>query len=125
WFAERGNPAITTRIVGTTPLTSTDPETGLAIVEAKGRRAAANYLLPLAIKWTRFDRERGSPNALAAVRHGAREGTLLDAAAEPSFVFFLFEKLRACEAIQFDQGRLEFKPTGKLPRDGAIAIHNV
>jgi maltose alpha-D-glucosyltransferase / alpha-amylase len=125
WFPERGNSAITTQIVVTIQLTSTDPELGFAIVEAKGRRATANWLLPLAIKWTRVDRERRNPNALAAVRQGAREGTLLDAAAEPSFVSFLFEKLRACEAIQVDQGCLEFKPTEKLPKDGAIAIHNV
>jgi maltose alpha-D-glucosyltransferase/alpha-amylase len=125
WFPERGNLAITAQIVGTILLTSADPETGLAIVEAKGRRATANYLLPLAIKWTRFDRETSNPNALAAVRHGAREGTLLDAVAEPGFVSFLLEKLRAGEAIPVDQGRLEFKPTGKFPKDGEIAVHNV
>jgi maltose alpha-D-glucosyltransferase/alpha-amylase len=125
WFPDRGNLAITTQIVGTIPLTATDPETGFAIVEAKGRRATANYLLPLAIKWTRFDRERRNPDALAAVRHGAREGTLFDAVAEPGFIAFLLEKLRAGEAIEVDHGRLEFKPTARLARDRQIAIHNV
>jgi maltose alpha-D-glucosyltransferase/alpha-amylase len=121
WFAERGNLAITTQIVGTIPLTSTDPEIGFAIVEAKGCRPTANYLLPLAIKWTRFDRERRNPNALAAVRHGAREGTLLDAAAEPGFITFLLEKLRAGEAVELDEGRLQFRPAAKLARGGQIA----
>jgi maltose alpha-D-glucosyltransferase / alpha-amylase len=125
WFAERGNVAINTQVAGTIPLTSMDPETGFAIIEAKGRRATANYLLPLAIKWTRFDRERRNSNALAAVRQGAREGTLLDAAGEPGFIAFLLEKLRAGEAIEVDQGRLEFKPTAKFARDGEISIHNV
>jgi maltose alpha-D-glucosyltransferase / alpha-amylase len=125
WFAERGNLATTTQIVSTIPLTSADPEFGFAIVEAKGRRAAANYLLPLAIKWTRFDRERRNPSALAAVRQGPREGTLLDAAADPSFISFLLEKLRAADAIKIDQGRMEFRPTAKLPKDGRIAIQDV
>ena len=125
WFPERGNLAISAQIVGTIPLTTSDPETGFAIVEVKGRRATANYLLPLAIKWARFDRDRKNPNALAAARYGAREGTLLDAAAEPSFIAFLLEKLRASEAIEVDQGRLEFEPTAKFARDGQFAIHNV
>ena len=59
------------------------------------------------------------------MRHGAREGTLLDAAAEPGFITYLLEKLRAGEAIGVDQGRLEFKPTAKLATGGQFAIHNV
>ena len=38
------------------------------------------YVLPMQIEWVRFDRERYNPNAFAAVRQGAREGTLLDVA---------------------------------------------
>ena len=35
------------------------------------------------IEWVRFDRERYNPHAFAAVRQGAREGTLLDVATDP------------------------------------------
>jgi maltose alpha-D-glucosyltransferase / alpha-amylase len=125
WFPERGNPAITTQLAGTIPLPSKDPEFGLAVVEAKGRRVTASYLLPLAIKWTRFDRERRNPNALAAVRHGAREGTLIDAVAEPGFIVFLLEKLRNGEVIDVDMGRLAFKPTAKLAEGSETAIEDV
>ena len=92
WFAERGNLATTTHIAGTIPLIPADPELGLAIVEANGRHATANYLLPLTIKWTRFDRERQNPNALAAVRRGPREGTLLDATADARLHFLRARK---------------------------------
>src|ERR1700686_3744673 len=82
WFSERGNKSIATRIAGSVPLPSSEAELGMALVEAGGRARAATYLLPLAIRWTRLERERHSPVALAAVRRGAREGTLLDAAAD-------------------------------------------
>jgi len=38
------------------------------------------------IEWVRFDRERYNPRAFAAVRQGAREGTLLDVATDPIFI---------------------------------------
>src|SRR5215813_1308817 len=78
WYADRGR-AATTHIAGAIPIAAADPDLGVALLEAKGKRETANYLLPLTIKWTRFDRERQNPSALAAVRRGPREGTLLDA----------------------------------------------
>jgi len=124
WFAERGT-SPTTRIVGAVPLAAADPDRGLALLEAKGKRETANYLLPLTIKWTRFDQERQNPNALAAVRRGPREGTLLDATADASFISILLENLRGSKTIEADQHRIEFKPTARLPRGGQIAIQNV
>ena len=44
------------------------------------------YVLPMQIEWVRFDRERFNPKALAAVRQGAREGTLLDVATDQIFI---------------------------------------
>ena len=124
WFAERGTSPMT-RIVGAVPLAAADPDRGLALLEAKGKRETANYLLPLTIKWTRFDRERQNPNALAAVRRGPREGTLLDATADARFVSLLLENLRASHTIEADQRRIEFTPTARLPNEGQIVIQNV
>ena len=124
WFAERGTSPMT-RIVATIPLAAADPDRGLALLEAKGKRETANYLLPLTIKWTRFDRERQNPNALAAVRRGPREGTLLDATADARFVSLLLENLRASHTIEADQRRIEFTPTARLPNEGQIVIQNV
>src|SRR4029077_20420360 len=58
------------------------------------RGAATRYVLPLQIEWVRFDRERYNPRALAAVRQGAREGTLLDVATDQIFIALLLRNLR-------------------------------
>src|SRR2546421_3088486 len=124
WYAERGSWP-TTHILGALPLGAADAELGMVLLEAKGRRETANYLLPLTIKWTRFDPEQQNPNALAAVRRGPREGSLLDATADASFISILLENLRGSQTIEADQHRIEFKPTARLTRGGQIAIQNV
>src|SRR4029079_6502341 len=85
WYAQRGA-AAATRVLMTIPLTTRDAELQLAVVEAKTGREAALYLLPLIIRWARLDRVRNDTNALAAVRRGRSEGTLLDAATDQSFI---------------------------------------
>ena len=124
WFAERGSWP-TTHILGALPLGAADAELGMVLLEAKGRRETANYLLPLTIKWTRFDPERQNPNALAAVRRGPREGSLLDAMADARFVTLLLENLRAARSIEADHRRLEFSPTGRFPDEGTLAVQDV
>jgi len=125
WYAERGNSPASARISATIPLVPADPGLGLAIIETKGRHAPATYLLPLTISWTRLDRQRQNPNTLAAVRRGAREGTLLDATADPRFIAFLLDNLRASATIDTDQGRIEFKPTSALPKNDPTAMGDV
>jgi maltose alpha-D-glucosyltransferase / alpha-amylase len=124
WYAERGT-LPTTLIGGAIPIAAADPDLGVVLLEAKGRRETANYLLPLTIKWTRFDSERQNPSALAAVRRGPREGSLLDATADPSFVALLLENLRAARIIEADQRRIAFAPTARFPQVGPIAIQDV
>jgi maltose alpha-D-glucosyltransferase / alpha-amylase len=124
WYAERGT-LPTTHIVGAIPIAAADPDLGVVLLEAKGSRETANYLLPLTIKWTRFDRERQNPSALAAVRRGPREGSLLDATADPSFVALLLENLRATRTIEADQHRIAFAPTARFSQVGPIAIQDV
>jgi len=124
WYAERGT-LPTTHIVGAIPIAAADPDLGVVLLEAKGKRETANYLLPLTIKWTRFDPERQNPSALAAVRRGPREGSLLDATADPSFVALLLENLRAARTIEADQRRIAFAPTARFSQVGPIAIQDV
>jgi maltose alpha-D-glucosyltransferase / alpha-amylase len=124
WYAERGN-SPTTHIVDAISIGAGGSDSAIALLEAKGKRETANYLLPMTIKWTRFDREQQNPNALAAVRRGPREGTLLDATADASFVALLLENLRAARTIEDEQRRLEFAPTGRFPDSGPIAIQDV
>jgi maltose alpha-D-glucosyltransferase/alpha-amylase len=124
WYAERGA-LPTTHIVGAVPLGAADPDLGIALLEAEGRRETANYLLPMTIKWTRFDPERQNPSALAAVRRGPREGSLFDATADAGFVALLLENLRAAQVIEDDRHRIEFVPTAKFRDGGPLAVQEV
>jgi maltose alpha-D-glucosyltransferase/alpha-amylase len=70
------------------------------------------------IEWVRFDRERYNPRAFAAVRQGAREGTLLDVATDQIFIALLLRNLRNSLTVEDEHGagtRLEFRPTAKFP----------
>ena len=125
WFSERGNKSIATRIAGSLPLPPSEAELGMALIEAGGRARPATYLLPLAIRWTRLERERHSPVALAAVRRGAREGTLLDAAADASFIGFILDQLRRPQVLEWEGRRIEFRSTGELADDVAAALDDI
>jgi maltose alpha-D-glucosyltransferase / alpha-amylase len=125
WFAERGNSATTCRVMGGSQLDAAAHDLGIALVEAKGSHETATYLLPLTVKWTRFDPLRPHPNALAAVRRGPRQGTLLDAAADTDFISLVLENLRASRIIDVDQQRLEFLPTHRFSESAEIPIEDV
>ena len=66
------------------------------------------------IEWVRFDRERYNPRAFAAVRQGAREGTLLDVATDQIFIALLLRNLRETLTVEDNGVRLEFRPTSKF-----------
>ncbi|MFX8051523.1 hypothetical protein ABTK77_19515, partial [Acinetobacter baumannii] len=63
------------------------------------------------IEWVRFDRERLNPKALAAVRQGAREGTLLDVATDQIFIGLFLRGLSQKLVVEENNLRLAFKPT--------------
>jgi len=125
WFAERGNSSTICHLVGALPLDAADQNLGVALVEAKGRHETANYLLPLSIKWMRFDPMRPNSNALAAVRRGPRQGTLIDASADAGFISSILENLRASRTIGEDQRTLEFRPTSRFSPSAETPIQNV
>jgi maltose alpha-D-glucosyltransferase/alpha-amylase len=79
----------------------------------------------LRIRWHRFERERHNPRALAAVRQGAREGTLLDVASERDFIEILINNLRSAETVEEGGTRLEFRPTGELLKRPTMEIAHV
>ncbi len=117
WYPQRLAREIQPRLVSAIPFCDIgDNRPWLACFETTQRGVTARYLLPLQIEWVRFDRERYNPSALAAVRQGAREGTLLDVATDPIFISLLLRNLRASLTIEEnDQGlRLEFRPTSRF-----------
>jgi maltose alpha-D-glucosyltransferase/alpha-amylase len=115
WYPERSAAAIHPTLTSAIPFCDIgDNRPWLAFFEAVQRGVTTRYLLPMQIEWVRFDRERYNPNALAAVRQGAREGTLLDVATDPIFIALLLRNLREALNIEDNGMRLEFRPTSKF-----------
>jgi maltose alpha-D-glucosyltransferase/alpha-amylase len=115
WFPEREQKKIQPTLLAAVPFCDIgDNRPWLTLFEANLRGVPARYLLPLQIDWVRFDRERQNPRAIAAVRQGAREGTLLDVATNHVFIALFLRNLRRSLTIEENGVRLQFKPTGKF-----------
>ena len=115
WYPERSAKAIHPTLTSAIPFCDIgDNRPWLAFFEVTERGATTRYVLPLQIEWMRFDRERYNPNALAAVRQGAREGTLLDVANDRIFIALLLRNLRESLTVEENGLRLEFRPTSKF-----------
>jgi maltose alpha-D-glucosyltransferase/alpha-amylase len=115
WYPERSPEAIHPTLTSAIPFCDIgDNRPWLAFFQATQPDATMRYVLPMRIEWVRFDRERYNPHALAAVRQGAREGTLLDVATDPIFTALLLRNLRNSLTIEENGVRLEFSPTAKL-----------
>ena len=117
WYPERSAQAIQPRLVSAVPFCDIgDNRPWLAFFETTQRGLTSRYVLPMRIEWIRFDRERYNPRAFAAVRQGAREGTLLDVATDEIFIGLLLRNLRQSLTVEEEeQGlRLEFRPTSRF-----------
>jgi maltose alpha-D-glucosyltransferase / alpha-amylase len=115
WYPEHTPDAIHPTLVSAVPFCDIgDNRPWLAFFEAKQHEETARYVLPMQIEWVRFDREHYNPNAFAAVRQGAREGTLLDVATNPIFISLLLRNLKQSLTVQENGLRLEFRPTAKF-----------
>jgi maltose alpha-D-glucosyltransferase/alpha-amylase len=116
WYPERSPRAIQPTLTSAIPFCDIgDNRPWLAFFEATVERGATiRYVLPMQIEWVRFDRERYNPRALAAVRQGAREGTLLDVATDHIFIALLLRNLRESLTVEENDLRLEFRPTSKF-----------
>jgi len=117
WYPEGTPRAIHPTLVSAIPFCDIgDNRPYLAFFEARQPSATARYVLPIQIEWVRFDREHYNPRALAAVRQGAREGTLLDVATDPIFIGLMLRNLRERLTVdESEQGlKLEFRPTEKF-----------
>ncbi len=115
WYPEHSPEAIRPNLVSAIPFCDIgDNRPWLALFEATQHGKTSRYLLPMQIEWVRFDRERYNPIAFAAVRQGAREGTLLDVATEQIFLGLLLRNLKASLTVEENGVRLEFRPTDKF-----------
>jgi maltose alpha-D-glucosyltransferase / alpha-amylase len=115
WYPEHTPEKIKPTLVSAIPFCDIgDNRPWLVFFEATQGGQTSRYLLPMLIEWVRFDRERYNPNAFAAVRQGAREGTLLDAATDPIFVGLLLRNLRETLTVTESNLQLEFRPTSQF-----------
>src|SRR5436309_11827582 len=115
WYPERSPKAIHPKLTGAIPFCDIgDNRPYLTFFEATQRGEKLRYVLPMRIEWVRFDCERYHPHALDAVRHGAREGTLLDVATDQIFISLLLRNLRQSLTLEEDGVRLEFRPTSRF-----------
>src|SRR5260221_1379623 len=115
WYPERSRKSIHPTLTSALPFCDIgDNRPWLAFFEAAQRGETARYVLPMRIEWVRFDRERYNPRAFAAVRQGAREGTLLDVATDQIFIALLLRNLRENLTVEENGLQLEFKPTSKF-----------
>ncbi|MHC2332475.1 maltose alpha-D-glucosyltransferase [Bradyrhizobium sp. USDA 4454] len=117
WYPEHSAKAIQPTLVSAIPFCDVgDNRPWLIFFETTQRGTTSRYVLPMQIEWVRFDRERYNPRAFAAVRQGAREGTLLDVATDQIFTGLFLRNLR--ESLTVDEGeqglKLEFRPTSRF-----------
>jgi maltose alpha-D-glucosyltransferase/alpha-amylase len=115
WYPEHRPAAIHPVLVSAVPFCDIgDNKPWLVFFEATQDDRRARYVLPMQTEWMRFDREHYNPNAFAAVRQGAREGTLLDVATSPIFIGLFLRNLRQSLIVEENGLRLEFWPTSKF-----------
>jgi maltose alpha-D-glucosyltransferase / alpha-amylase len=115
WYPERSPKAIRPTLTSAIPFCDIgDNRPWLAFFEAAQAGETARYVLPMQIEWVRFDRENYNPRAFAAVRQGAREGTLLDVASDKIFVALLLRNLREQLTVKEGGLQLEFRPTSRF-----------
>ena len=126
WFADKTSRHITTTCPVVAPITHANDRFAIVIVEVSGAHGTSRYFLPLTIRWTRYTEiDKGPASVLAAVRRGRREGTLLDATAEPEFISALLAKIHASEVVSTDAGQINFRPTAVFAALPVPEIENV
>ncbi len=113
WFGDKSGALPSTKILSALPLERGGTSAALmfiGVTTADG--VESRYLLPLGVRWTRFDRIGAAVSqVVSAVRRGPREGTLLDAAGETDFIALLLNRIHSGEAVTQDAQRIEFNAT--------------
>src|SRR6185437_2305520 len=122
WFADKASRPLAASISAAIRIEHADDRFAAVIADVDGLHGVSRYFLPLTIRWTRYTEiDHGPASVLAAVRRGPREGTLLDATAEPEFIAALLTKIHGKDTVTKDDYTIEFRPTavfaGAVPPD--------
>jgi len=112
WFADKDMKKPAIKVSCAVPVEHGNDRFLVTVVDIAGGPHTSRYALPLTIRWSRYTAVDGGPaSVLAAVRRGPREGTLVDATAEPEFIAALLANIRAGTTAG-NERRIEFRPTG-------------
>jgi maltose alpha-D-glucosyltransferase/alpha-amylase len=112
WFGDKHARRIAVELPVTFALNHGPDRFLIAVAQVSADDAVSRYTLPLTIRWLRYTEiEKNETKVIAALRRTAREGSLVDAAAEPEFVAALVAKIHAAETTGDPQHRLDFSPT--------------
>jgi maltose alpha-D-glucosyltransferase/alpha-amylase len=115
WYPEHNPKHIKPTLTSAVPFCDIgDNRPWIAFFETAQDDVTTRYVLPMQIEWVRFDRERFNPKALAAVRQGAREGTLLDVATDQIFIGLFLRSLSQNLDVEENNLRLEFRATSRF-----------
>jgi maltose alpha-D-glucosyltransferase/alpha-amylase len=112
WFADKTSRSIAAKVFVAIHFDHAQDHFVAVVADVTGSHGTSRYFLPLTIRWTRYTAiDKGPATVLAAVRRGPREGTLLDATAEPEFIAALLAKIHAGERLGDGAQSIEFRPT--------------
>lgn len=126
WFPQSDARGIKTKVLTALPFTKEgSSRPWLTIFESDQADKALRYAMPVRVDWVRFDRERYNPKALAAVRQGAKEGTLFDVATDSRFIEMLIRNIRNSETTTEDGKSIEFIPTLRMAQVADAPIETV
>jgi maltose alpha-D-glucosyltransferase/alpha-amylase len=126
WFADKASRTLTAKVSSAIPMENGEDRFLAVIVEIGGSHGRSWYFLPLTVRWTRYtDVDRAPGSVLAAVRRGPREGTLLDAVAEPEFVTALLTKIHNGDIAESGSHKLEFRPTNEFSTEPLPEVKTV
>jgi maltose alpha-D-glucosyltransferase/alpha-amylase len=127
WFGHKSRRLPSTRVESALPLRQDGNDFLLALIGATTEDGEqVRYQLPLGVRWTRFDRIGPAiTHACAAVRRGAREGTLLDAATDREFNLLLLKNIQSGTSISHEGKTFNFHPTAAFAAAEAPAIEKL
>ena len=113
WFGDKSRRLPATQVQFTAPLRHDDLSALLTLIRTTNDQSAeSRYLLPLVIKWERFGGLGALlPSAVAAVRRGSREGSLLDAGSDRSFNELLLKSMHGEHTLTAGDQCIEFRAT--------------
>jgi maltose alpha-D-glucosyltransferase/alpha-amylase len=126
WFADKASRNVSTKVSAAIPIEHGEDRFAAVVADVTGLDGTSRYFMPLTIRWTRYTAvDKGPASILAAVRRGPREGTLLDATAEPEFIATLLSKIQAGADLERDGKTLEFRPTKAFAASPLPELKNI